>query len=104
MNIKLQSNNFNWTLHKNDSITNHLLSNKLWEEHVLKFMRLWIKNGDYCLDIGSCFGWHTWSPWEQYEHKGPAIYDGKQIIKTERRQRRLCVICHKEQDEWIRCG
>lgn len=46
----------------------------------------------------------TWSAWEQYEHITNSIYEGKQVRLTERRQRRHCTQCNKEQDEWVRAG
>lgn len=45
---------------------------------------------------------HTWQRWEQYEISMPIIYDGKQAVQHQRRQRRKCAICGKEQDKKIR--
>ena len=45
---------------------------------------------------------HTWDKWEQYEFTMPSIYDGKQVVQHQRRQRRKCKVCSKEQDEFIR--
>jgi hypothetical protein len=57
-----------------------------------------------------CFPWkHKWSRWEQYETRGIAstvsLSTGKiEIPYSERRQRRHCEICGKEQDELVRKG
>lgn len=56
-----------------------------------------------------CFIFHKWTKWEQYVVKGmaypgilsPKTIQGKAIPYTERRQRRHCEICNKEQDELI---
>lgn len=53
------SNGFKWFLYPDDSITRHILSGKLWEPHLLKFMKMWLKPNMNCIDIGACFGWHT---------------------------------------------
>lgn len=52
----------------------------------------------------NCYGWHTWSLWEQYNSSMPIIYENRQATKYERRQRRHCIVCNKEQDEWIKNG
>jgi nicotinamide riboside transporter PnuC len=52
----------------------------------------------------NCFGWHTWSLWEQYDLKTPIIYDGKQATQFQHRQRRHCLVCNKEQDQLVRNG
>lgn len=54
-----ESNGFEWSLFPGDSITKHILSGKLWEPHLLEFMRLFIKPNFTCVDGGACFGWHS---------------------------------------------
>lgn len=57
------------------------------------------------------FGWHKhkWTKWEQYQQVGQVIsgFDGKKIDPipySQRRQRRHCEGCGKEQDELVRNG
>lgn len=56
-----------------------------------------------------CFIFHKWSKWEQYTWSGTCY--GSRLLGTtegkpmsERRQRRTCDECGKEQDELVRNG
>ena len=42
---------------------------------------------------------HKWTKWEQYTFN-KADKD-KRVVEIERRQRKHCEKCNKEQDEWI---
>jgi FkbM family methyltransferase len=53
------ANDFLWNLYPDDSITKHIQKNKVWEPHIIKFMRKFIKPTHNCYDLGACFGWHT---------------------------------------------
>ncbi len=56
-----------------------------------------------------CFIFHDWSKWEQYKEKRTAILgriapksvQGKEVLYTELRQKRLCKKCNKMQDELV---
>lgn len=57
----------------------------------------------------SCFWRHKWSKWEQYQWRGTATQlwgkgAGNRIETAERRQRRKCELCGKEEDELVRDG
>jgi hypothetical protein len=49
---------------------------------------------------------HTWTKWEQYEWKGYMVLykTGQTHPSVERRQRRHCEVCGKEEDELVRNG
>lgn len=49
---------------------------------------------------------HNWLKWEQYEWRGQKTYiqSGATVWLSERRQRRVCDRCGKEQDELVREG
>ena len=59
MKVKKHINNFNWSLESEDNIGKHILGGNLWEPHLMKFISQFVKPGDFCIDIGACFGWHT---------------------------------------------
>jgi len=45
---------------------------------------------------------HKWTKWEQYQFDSYKTTDGvKHVVQVERRQRRHCEKCNKEQDEHI---
>lgn len=53
------ANDFLWNLYPDDSITKHIQKHNVWEPHIIKFMRKFIKPTYNCYDLGACFGWHT---------------------------------------------
>ena len=59
MKVKKYMNNFMWNLDNSDNIGKHIIKGELWEPHLLNFISSFVKSGDFCLDIGACFGWHT---------------------------------------------
>jgi hypothetical protein len=56
-----------------------------------------------------CFPFHHWSKWEQYDEKVthtlgrimPKNVQGKECTSIEKRQKRNCMECNKEQDELV---
>ena len=46
-------------------------------------------------------GFHNWSKWNPYNHSYAGDF-GAALGYTERRQRRTCSICGKEQDKSVR--
>ena len=50
-----------------------------------------------------CWPFHDWDKWEQYQWRGTK-YWGKPIRISERRERRHCKKCGKEQDRLVRSG
>jgi hypothetical protein len=57
---------------------------------------------------GVGFHFHRWSKWQQYFQEGVSYgfafrpHEGKPF--TERRQKRYCLICNKEQDEEVKAS
>lgn len=48
--------------------------------------------------------WHNWTKWEQYieqGHKQRTPFSKEMLPYSERRQKRHCIKCNKEQDERI---
>lgn len=69
---RFRSNDFDWSLFPGDSITKHIQSGKLWEPHLLEFMRLLIRPEFTCIDGGACFGWHSLEM-ARLAHKGQVL-------------------------------
>jgi hypothetical protein len=49
-----------------------------------------------------CIFRHTWSVWEQYDIPHYTKYRGEEVvIAIEKRQKRRCLVCNKEQDKRV---
>lgn len=55
----IQLNGFTWTVSPTDAIGATVLRGQNWEPHLMIFLTRFLKNGDNCIDVGACFGWHT---------------------------------------------
>ena len=56
---------------------------------------------------GSAKIWHfhRWTKWEQYEWRGFKLEHARDPLQmSQRRQKRHCEVCGKEQDELVRNG
>jgi FkbM family methyltransferase len=56
---KIILNNFQWTLYTSDNMSRGVLKGNLWEPHLGKFIKSFLREGDVAIDVGACFGWHT---------------------------------------------
>jgi FkbM family methyltransferase len=52
-------NGFDWTVLASDAIGKHVLRGQIWEPHLVSFMTHFLKEGNICVDVVACFGWHT---------------------------------------------